>query len=221
MAYLPKEKLVVESQLYSAKNPRTDIDTDGHAVPGSAVPRTPATRQILSAASIALRSTTRPSCVWRVGLRPRPRCWATSRSLKRTGMPGGAHRFHKRLSFGARLPSSLITKFSMGFAFLFEAALIALFAQPPTATTLPTDRLLSEPGPTFRIDDGQLRTPLTLIAYGVSGGSPIRPTPNKPTRRIRRLAGGPNRTGASRRGNHEWRRAPVRRCHKRLCSISG
>ena len=51
------------------------------------------------------------------------------------------------------------------FALLFAGALLAL-AQPPTAATLPTDRLLSEPGPTFRIDDSQLPTPLTLIAYG-------------------------------------------------------
>lgn len=38
--------------------------------------------------------------------------------------------------------------------------------QPPSAATLPTDRLLSEPGPTFRINPGQLPDPLTLIAYG-------------------------------------------------------
>jgi hypothetical protein len=50
--------------------------------------------------------------------------------------------------------------------FLFAAVGTALLAQSPTAATLPTDRLLSEPGPTFRIDDGQLPTPLTLIAYG-------------------------------------------------------
>jgi hypothetical protein len=49
---------------------------------------------------------------------------------------------------------------------LFAAAGTALLAQRPTAATLPTDRLLSEPGPTFRIDDNQLPTPLTLIAYG-------------------------------------------------------
>ncbi|MGA2882424.1 MAG: metallophosphoesterase [Bryobacteraceae bacterium] len=50
-------------------------------------------------------------------------------------------------------------------AVLLLAAPLA-FAQPPTAATLPTDRLLSEAGPTFRIADDQLPNPLTLIAYG-------------------------------------------------------
>jgi acid phosphatase type 7 len=35
-----------------------------------------------------------------------------------------------------------------------------------TAATIPTDKLLSEPGPTFRIADSALPSPLTLIAYG-------------------------------------------------------
>jgi len=41
-----------------------------------------------------------------------------------------------------------------------------LFGQQPTADTLPTDKLLSEPGPTFRIEDRELPDPLTLVAYG-------------------------------------------------------
>jgi hypothetical protein len=57
-------------------------------------------------------------------------------------------------------------KQSIEFVLLFVAAVIVLFAQAPTAGTLPTDRLLSEPGPTFRIADGEFPNPLTLIAYG-------------------------------------------------------
>lgn len=52
------------------------------------------------------------------------------------------------------------------FAFLFGGTLFASLAQLPTAATFPTDRLLSQPGPTFRIEDAQLPDPLTLIAYG-------------------------------------------------------
>jgi hypothetical protein len=50
----------------------------------------------------------------------------------------------------------------LGAAILFPALLLAQF----TAATLPTNDLLSEPGPTFRIDDRQLSDPLTFIAYG-------------------------------------------------------
>src|ERR1039457_6543185 len=57
-------------------------------------------------------------------------------------------------------------KASIRFALLFPAALVALLAQPPTAASLPTDHLLSESGPTFRIDSNQLPNRLTLIAYG-------------------------------------------------------
>jgi hypothetical protein len=57
-------------------------------------------------------------------------------------------------------------KISIEFALLFALGQAVLFAQPPTAATLPTDRLLSEPGPTFRVADNQLPNPLTLIAYG-------------------------------------------------------
>ena len=46
--------------------------------------------------------------------------------------------------------------------FLFPAVLLAQF----TAESLPTNELLSEPGPTFRFDDRQLGNPLTFIAYG-------------------------------------------------------
>ncbi len=49
---------------------------------------------------------------------------------------------------------------------LLFAVTVALSAQAPTAATLPTDHLLSEAGPTFRIADNELRAPLTLIAYG-------------------------------------------------------
>jgi acid phosphatase type 7 len=41
-----------------------------------------------------------------------------------------------------------------------------LIAQDRPAATLPTDALLSDPGPTFRILDNQLPEPLTLVAYG-------------------------------------------------------
>lgn len=44
------------------------------------------------------------------------------------------------------------------------AAPLALFAQRPGTPS--ADPLLSEPGPTFRIADRQLPSPLTLIAYG-------------------------------------------------------
>jgi hypothetical protein len=64
-------------------------------------------------------------------------------------------------------------KSSIPFTLLFAAAVgcgitetVALFAQAPTSATLPTGQLLSEPGPTFRIDDDQLPSPPTLIAYG-------------------------------------------------------
>jgi hypothetical protein len=57
-------------------------------------------------------------------------------------------------------------KSSIPFALIFAASLVALFAQRPTSATLPTSQLLSEPGPTFRIGDEQLPSPLTFIAYG-------------------------------------------------------
>jgi hypothetical protein len=53
------------------------------------------------------------------------------------------------------------------FAFLLLATSLAiLFAQERSAATLPTDGLLSEAGPTFRIADNELPDTLTLIAYG-------------------------------------------------------
>lgn len=36
----------------------------------------------------------------------------------------------------------------------------------PTAAELPTDKLLSEPGPSFRVEDKQLPSALTFITYG-------------------------------------------------------
>jgi len=51
-------------------------------------------------------------------------------------------------------------------ALLFATARLVLFAQAPTSFTLSTGQALSEPGPTFRIADTQLSTPMTLIAYG-------------------------------------------------------
>jgi hypothetical protein len=57
-------------------------------------------------------------------------------------------------------------KARISFSFLFLVSWSALIAQPPTAANLPTGRLLSESGPTFRIDDNQLPSPLTFIAYG-------------------------------------------------------
>lgn len=49
---------------------------------------------------------------------------------------------------------------------LFLIALAALLAQAPTAANLPTGNLLSEPGPTFQINDAALPDPVTFIAYG-------------------------------------------------------
>lgn len=54
----------------------------------------------------------------------------------------------------------------------FPLALLSLAAFATVASTknhgadLPTDHLLSQPGPTFRIADGELKTPLTFVAYG-------------------------------------------------------
>jgi hypothetical protein len=50
-------------------------------------------------------------------------------------------------------------------------ALSSMFAQPQpaprqTAATLPTDQLISEPGPAFRIADSELASPATIVAYG-------------------------------------------------------
>jgi hypothetical protein len=59
-----------------------------------------------------------------------------------------------------------VMKASILFILLFGAALVGLVAQAPTPETLPTNQLLSEPGPTFRIADNQLPNPLTVIAYG-------------------------------------------------------
>src|SRR5580704_10936474 len=64
-------------------------------------------------------------------------------------------------------------KTSIPVAILTAASLALLLAQTPatppalpTSATIPTGQLLSEPGPTFRIADSQLPTPLTFIAYG-------------------------------------------------------
>lgn len=57
-------------------------------------------------------------------------------------------------------------KSSLAFTFLFAAIALAAVAQGPTSATLPTDRLLSGPGPTFRIADNQLPSPFVFIAYG-------------------------------------------------------
>jgi hypothetical protein len=51
-----------------------------------------------------------------------------------------------------------------------SAGLLGQTSTPPQkhadAASLPTSGLLSEPGPTFRISDDQLASPLTLITYG-------------------------------------------------------
>ena len=57
-------------------------------------------------------------------------------------------------------------KASILLVLLFAAAGVALLVQDQTSATLPTNQLLSEPGPTFRIEDEQLPSPLTFIAYG-------------------------------------------------------
>lgn len=55
--------------------------------------------------------------------------------------------------------------------FLLIITSVALLGQTPTPrhpdpASLPTGGLLSEPGPTFRISDGQLGSPPTFITYG-------------------------------------------------------
>ena len=57
-------------------------------------------------------------------------------------------------------------KGSILFALLFATACAVLSAQAPTSSTLRAVQLLSEPGPTFRIEDSELSNPLKLIAYG-------------------------------------------------------
>jgi hypothetical protein len=57
-------------------------------------------------------------------------------------------------------------RISLESALMFVAAGALLVAQVPTAGNLPTDRLLSEPGPTFRIADSQISSPQTFITYG-------------------------------------------------------
>src|SRR3974377_1691709 len=49
---------------------------------------------------------------------------------------------------------------------LFVATSLLSAQTRRTAADLPTDNLLSESGPTFRIEDRQLPNPLTFIAYG-------------------------------------------------------
>ncbi|MCU1259737.1 MAG: hypothetical protein JWO80_2622, partial [Bryobacterales bacterium] len=53
-------------------------------------------------------------------------------------------------------------------AVLLSAAILPVYiqAQTYTAATLPTGNLLSEAGPTFRIADSDLPSPLALVAYG-------------------------------------------------------
>lgn len=63
-------------------------------------------------------------------------------------------------------------KTSIPIASLAATSLVVLLAQAPaptpplTSATLPTSQLLSEPGPTLRIADAQLPSPLMFIAYG-------------------------------------------------------
>lgn len=54
------------------------------------------------------------------------------------------------------------------FVVVMAGAVGAMLAQTPVpnAAQLPTNTLLSTPGPTFRIADAELPTPLTLINYG-------------------------------------------------------
>ena len=57
-------------------------------------------------------------------------------------------------------------RISLESALMIAAASAVLVAQVPTAGNLPTDRLFSEPGPTFRIADVQGSSPMTFVAYG-------------------------------------------------------
>ena len=43
---------------------------------------------------------------------------------------------------------------------------LAACALVQSAATLPTDKLISEPGAAFRIPDSELSSPATIIAYG-------------------------------------------------------
>src|SRR5580704_8809308 len=49
---------------------------------------------------------------------------------------------------------------------LFPLLILSALLIAQTAANLPTNELLSQPGPTFRIETGQFRDPLTFIAYG-------------------------------------------------------
>ena len=52
------------------------------------------------------------------------------------------------------------------FTRLFFPAILSLSALAQTAATLPTSQLISEPGPAFRIDEKDLASPTTIVAYG-------------------------------------------------------
>jgi hypothetical protein len=60
----------------------------------------------------------------------------------------------------------MFMKRTIPLVLLIAGALAGLLAQAPTAGTIPTGQLLSEAGPTFRINDTELPSPTTLIAYG-------------------------------------------------------
>jgi acid phosphatase type 7 len=64
--------------------------------------------------------------------------------------------------------SHTLTKTAVPFLFAVLAWAQTDFqpAKHVSPASLPTDKLLSEPGPTFRVDDASLASPLTVITYG-------------------------------------------------------
>jgi len=69
-------------------------------------------------------------------------------------------------SDASKKPVRKIKEGTFGVLVVGKSPSQALLAQPFTAATLPTNQLLSKPGPSFAFEDNQLPSPVTVIAYG-------------------------------------------------------
>jgi DNA-binding beta-propeller fold protein YncE len=69
-------------------------------------------------------------------------------------------------SGASKKPQRKIKEGTFGVLVVGKGGSQALLAQPFTAATLPTNQLLSKPGPSFAFEDSQLPSPVTVIAYG-------------------------------------------------------
>ncbi len=69
-------------------------------------------------------------------------------------------------SDASKKPRRKIKEGTFGVLVVRKAGSSTVLAQPFTAATLPTDQLLSKPGPSFAFEDNQLPSPVTVIAYG-------------------------------------------------------